>query len=572
MPKLFDFDLERFSPKKQPSVHEIQINEVTDSDNSADEIIGAPEEEISPLGQHVGKFTVVALNFSQMIGTGIFVTPGSILKGVGSIGASLMLWLLGIIISFCGFAVYTEFASMYPKRAGADVAYLEKAYPKPKYLMPVVFAVISVLLSYSASNAIVFSQYVLVAADREVSEWPQRGIAIAAIGGVCLMSWVSNKWSMRLQNVIAYVKVIILVFVAITGLVVLGGHTRIKDPKSHFKDPFKGTTGNANVWANALVKIIFSFAGWNNANNVLNEIPDAVKTVKIYGSLALALVSVLYMLCAVAYFAAVSVEEIKESKLLTAALFFRNVFGDNAGQRVLPALVAVSSIGNLLAVTIGHSRIVREVGRQGVLPFPSFWTNTWPFGTPGGALLVKFILTVIVIVAPPPGDAFNFVVDLQSYPSNIFLCLLVIGLFLVRYRRKKAGLPRAPFQAYTVVAVFYFLVSLFLLAAPWVTPPGGANGGDVSFWYATYCVVGIGIILICGAYYYGWAVLWPKFGKFKHVEEVVTLDDGSTYTKINRVPLDQLDRVDSENEQVESSLSISAGSEEQVFTRSEKYD
>ncbi|KAG5356310.1 High-affinity methionine permease [Yarrowia sp. B02] len=532
---MFPFDVEKNKGHTSESIHSIHVSEIHTDTGRSESIIGAPEEEESPLGQHVGKFTVVALNFSQMIGTGIFVTPGSILKGVGSIGASLMLWLLGIIISFCGFAVYTEFASMYPKRAGADVAYLEKAFPKPKYLMPVVFAVISVLLSYSASNAIVFSQYVLVAANQPVTEWTQRGIAIAAIGAVCLMSWVSNKWSMRLQNVIAYVKVVILFFVAITGLVVLGGHTRIKNPKDHFKEPFKGTTGNANVWANALVKIIFSFAGWNNANNVLNEIPDAVRTVKIYGSIALALVSVLYMLCAVAYFAAVSKEEIKHSNLLTAALFFKNVFGDSAGQRVLPALVAVSSIGNLLAVTIGHSRIVREVGRQGVLPWPSFWTNTWPFGTPGGALLVKFILTVIVIVAPPPGDAFNFVVDLQSYPSNIFLCLLVVGLFIVRRRRQKAGLGRAPFRAYTVVAIFYFLVSLFLLAAPWVPPPGGANGGDVSFWYATYCVVGIGIIIVCGIYYYVWAVVWPKFGGFQHVEEIVTMPDGSTYTKINRV-------------------------------------
>lgn len=548
---MFPFDVEKNKRSSTESINSIHVSEVRHDSNS-DSIIGAPEEEESPLGQHVGKFTVIALNFSQMIGTGIFVTPGSILKGVGSVGASLMLWLAGIIISFSGFAVYTEFASMYPKRAGADVAYLEKAFPKPKYLMPVVFAVISVLLSYSASNAIVFSQYVLVAANREVTEWSQRGIAIGAIGAVCLMSWVSNKWSMRLQNVIAYVKVIILVFVAITGLVVLGGHTRIKNPKEHFKDPFKGTTGNANVWANALVKIIFSFAGWNNANNVLNEIPDSVRTVKIYGSVALGMTSVLYMLCAVAYFAAVTPEEIKGSKLLTAALFFKNVFGDSAGQRVLPALVAVSSIGNLLAVTIGHSRIVREVGRQGVLPWPSFWTNTWPFGTPGGALLVKFILTVIVIVAPPPGDAFNFVVDLQSYPGNIFLCLLVIGLFIIRRRRQKAGLGKAPFRAYTVVAIFYFLVSLFLLAAPWVTPPGGKYGGDVSFWYATYCVVGIGIIILCGIYYYIWAVVWPKFGGFHHVEEIITLADGSTFTRINRVKNDVQIQSDESEEEIEA--------------------
>lgn len=549
---MFPFDVEKNKRSSTESINSIHVSEVRNDGNS-DSIIGAPEEEESPLGQNVGKFTVVALNFSQMIGTGIFVTPGSILKGVGSVGASLMLWLAGIIISFSGFAVYTEFASMYPKRAGADVAYLEKAFPKPKYLMPVVFAVISVLLSYSASNAIVFSQYVLVAANQEVTEWSQRGIAIGAIGAVCLMSWVSNKWSMRLQNVIAYVKVIILVFVAITGLVVLGGHTRVKNPKENFKDPFKGTTGNANVWANALVKIIFSFAGWNNANNVLNEIPDSVRTVKIYGSVALAMTSVLYMLCAVAYFAAVTKEEIKNSKLLTAALFFKNVFGDSAGQRVLPALVAVSSIGNLLAVTIGHSRIVREVGRQGVLPWPSFWTNTWPFGTPGGARPRPAFFRRYLMMNNPttnrhrkmfPGYDCRSTTKLKASPGGGATMTMTVRMNFTR---------RAPFRAYTVVAIFYFLVSLFLLAAPWVTPPGGKYGGDVSFWYATYCVVGIGIIVLCGIYYYIWAVVWPKFGGFHHVEEIITLADGSTFTRIHRVKNDvQEQQTDESEEEIEA--------------------
>jgi hypothetical protein len=32
---------------------------------------------------------------------------------------------------------------------------------------------------------------------------------------------------------------------------------------------------------------------------------------------------------------------------------------------------------------------------------------------------------------------------------------------------------------------------VFILAMPWYPPPGGRFGGDVSFWYATYCVVGL---------------------------------------------------------------------------------
>lgn len=46
--------------------------------------------------------------------------------------------------------------------------------------------------------------------------------------------------------------------------------------------------------------------------------------------------------------------------------------------------------------------------RQGVLPYPSFWVSTKPFGTPLGPYLLKWAMTFIMIVAPPAGDAFQF--------------------------------------------------------------------------------------------------------------------------------------------------------------------
>ena len=39
--------------------------------------------------------------------------------------------------------------------------------------------------------------------------------------------------------------------------------------------------------------------------------------------------------------------------------------------------------------------------------------------------------------------------------------------------------------------VFFILVQLFVVVMPWLPPKGGPYAGDVSFWYATYCVVGI---------------------------------------------------------------------------------
>lgn len=68
-------------------------------------------------------------------------------------------------------------------------------------------------------------------------------------------------------------KVALLLFIIITGFVILGGGTRVKDPKANFRHSFEGTeTASAYGLTNALYRIIFSYGGYNNAFNVVNEI------------------------------------------------------------------------------------------------------------------------------------------------------------------------------------------------------------------------------------------------------------------------------------------------------------
>jgi hypothetical protein len=49
-----------------------------------------------------------------------------------------------------GLAYYTELAAMFPNRAGSNVAYLEQAYKKPKFLCPVWVAVITIMLGFAS--------------------------------------------------------------------------------------------------------------------------------------------------------------------------------------------------------------------------------------------------------------------------------------------------------------------------------------------------------------------------------------------------------------------------------------
>lgn len=83
----------------------------------------------------------------------------------------------------------------------------------------------------------------------------------------------NTKYAYWFQNAIGVVKVLTLIFIIITGFVVLGGHTPVEDPKVNFRNAFEGT-GSASAYGltNALYRIIFSYGGYNNACNLANEV------------------------------------------------------------------------------------------------------------------------------------------------------------------------------------------------------------------------------------------------------------------------------------------------------------
>ncbi|KAK2007908.1 high-affinity methionine permease [Colletotrichum eremochloae] len=516
---------------------------------SYQEASGAPVETSSPLGYGVGPITIVFLNIGMMIGTGVYSTPSSILKGTGSVGLSMIYWALGFLTSIASFSVYLEFASYFPNRSGSEVVYLEQAWPRPKWLFPTAFAFQSVALSFSSGNAIVLSQYLFRVAGADPSPWQLKGVAVAGFTVATLVVALNNTFAYRFSNGVGIVKLATLVFISITGLVVLGGHTSVREPHANFKDPFEGRA-TAYGLTNALYRIIFSYSGYENAFNVVNEVKDPVRQIRKNGWISLSIVTVLYLMANIAYFAAVPKADLAAAEQIAASLFFKNVFGSSRAVRGLNFLIALSSFGNLLTVLIGSSRMLRECGRQGVLPYPRFWASTRPFGTTLGPYLVKWLLTVIMVVAPPAGDAFNFIADLQVYPSAFFGFVMSVGLYVVRWRRKRLNLPRPTFKAWNIIIIFNITKDVYLLVMPWYPPDGGPFAGDVSFWYATYVVAGIGILVGCGVYYWLWIYAVPKLKGYEIRQQVLELADGAQSHKLVKVPVAELAEWDATHDQV----------------------
>jgi hypothetical protein len=65
-----------------------------------------------------------------------------------------------------------------------------------------------------------------------------------------------------------------IVSISITGLLVLGGHTRVENPHANFRDAFAGTTSNGNGLATALVKVNFAYSGFEVG--IMSLLPESM--------------------------------------------------------------------------------------------------------------------------------------------------------------------------------------------------------------------------------------------------------------------------------------------------------
>ncbi|KAG5651622.1 hypothetical protein H0H81_008027, partial [Sphagnurus paluster] len=260
------------------------------------------------------------------------------------------------------------------------------------------------------------------------------------------------------------------------------------------------------------VFIIFNrIIGTGNVNYALSEVKNPKRTVRIAGPLAIGVVTVLYMLANIAYFAGASKEEITGSGRLVAALLFRNVYGPRA-ERALSAIVALSALGNVLSVIFSQGRVNQELGREGILPFSKFWGSNRPFNAPLAGLALHWIVCLIVIFALPPGDAYNFVINVISYPLSVINAAISFGIVYLSFR-PRPDWPKVPLPA-LLAATFFGAANTFLFIVPLTRPPPGAEP-YVTLPYWTHAVAGWAVFGIGFLYWVFWAQLLPRIGRYQ---------------------------------------------------------
>ncbi|PIL27658.1 transporter [Ganoderma sinense ZZ0214-1] len=551
----------------------VEVRTVTCADNERRSPVDAPTQK-----RQLGPTSAASLIFNRVIGTGIFATPSVILRSSGSVGLSLVMWLLGATVALCGTAVYMELGTALP-RNGGEKNYLEFIFRRPRLLVTCIYAMYAVLTGWQAASCSVFGEYALHALDpeRPPSPFMARLAGVLCITFALLLHGTALKAGLRLQNALGIFKILVLLAIALSGLASLfrvPGFELENPPKNfEWSTIWEGSvSGGANAFVTGLFNVIWCFIGYSNANYALAEVRDPVKTLKRAAPIAMLSVTLVYMLVNVAYYAVVDKADIVGSGRIAAALYFGRLWGVGA-ERSSPVLGMAAHIGCqrdhrvldcwehlgsivyawsrhvvplplLVALSLILGAVVQELGREGVLPFSSFFASNKPFNAPFGGLFEQWLVTTSIVLLVPPGDAYLVMLNLSSYPLaliNMFISggLLFIHLPGICLPKKLEALRasydwRPPFRAWTPVVLFFFISNVFLVSVPLI-PPARGYKVYVHLPYWLHVLVSWMISLGGVAYWYWWVVWLPRRGGYVLVRNWVRDDDGSTRRVIKKI-------------------------------------
>ncbi|KAG6861631.1 hypothetical protein C0995_014070 [Termitomyces sp. Mi166 len=466
--------------------------------------------------RQIGVVSAVFIIFNRIIGTGT-------------------MWIIGAVISAAGMQVYIAWGTALP-RNGGEKNYLEYLFRKPKYLITSMYASNGVLLgmaSWTAGNTLVFGEYILKALNIEPTRWGLRFVSFSCITFAMLLHGTALKWGLRLQNFLGMFKLLVLLIVVGTGFFALRGHVRVEPPPRNFERVFEGTKLDASSLCLCMYNVLWSYVGFSNVNYALSEVKNPKRTIRVAGPSAIGIVTVLYLLANVAYLAGASKEEITGSGRLVAALLFRNVYGPQAEQ-VLSAFVALSALGNILAVIFSQGRVIQELGREGILPFSKLWASNRPLNAPLAGLWLHWFVCVVMMFTLPSGDAYNFVINTISYPLSVINALISFGIIYLSRLSRSSSWPHV--GTYAQLAAFAFgCANVFLFVAPFVRPPPGGDPYEVlPYW--THAVGGWAVFGLGFLYWFVWAMVLPWWGGYELMRVEKRRDDSVGYA-FRRIPL-----------------------------------
>ncbi|KFM72437.1 Large neutral amino acids transporter small subunit 2, partial [Stegodyphus mimosarum] len=414
------------------------------------------------LQKKIGLLNGIAIIVGIIVGSGIFVSPRGVLQEAGSIGLALIVWISCGLLSTVGALCYAELGTSIPK-SGGDYAYIFEAFgPLPAFLFLWV-ALVIIVPGGNAITSLTFANYILEPFFPTCPP-PANAVRLLATLVLCLLTYINCRnvgWATRVQDVFTFAKVLALIVIILAG-----AYHMFMGRSQNFDNAFQGTTTEPGYIALSFYSGLFSYAGWNFLNFVTEELKDPFRNLPRAIYISLPMVTIIYVLANVAYFAVLSPDEILASNAV-AVTFGERVLGVMSW--VMPFSVALSTFGGLNGNIFASARLFFVGAREGHLPNFLSMINL-NYLTPAPSLVFLCILSLAYLSTTEVYVLINY----TAFVEALFVTLSVAGMVWLRYKKPDLERPIKVniFLPITFLVVCAFLVTFPFYVSPWETGMG----------------------------------------------------------------------------------------------------
>ena len=431
----------------------------------ADPAPAAPRASLSTLD-------AAAMLVGIVIGIGIFKTPSLVANFVPSETVFIGLWLLGGFVTFVGALCYAELGSSRPS-AGGEYQFLKEAYG-PSVSVLFAWARCSVIQPGAiAAVAFVLGDYANV-----LFSLGAYGPAIYAVIGVLAVTAVNFAGTLQgkqTQLVLALLTVAAVLVVVVAGFLA----PEVARPPVQQRDFAWGAAGLAMVF------ILLTYGGWNEAAYLSGEIRDVKRNMVRAMMLGVLVIVTLYLLLNRAYLQVLGLEGLRKSSAVGADVM-KIVAGQN-GAIVLSLIVCITASSTLNGTIFTGARSYFALGRDvTIFNRLGIWDERGQ--NPANGLIVQCVIAIaLILFGSTTRDGFEAMV---AYTAPVFwLFMFLVAISIIVFRMKEPG-RELPFRV-----PIYPLPPLILAAAcGWMFYSALAYAGIGSI--AGVVVLAIGIPLI----------------------------------------------------------------------------
>lgn len=180
------------------------------------------------------------------------------------------------------------------------------------------------------------------------------------VGMLTAVNCVSVKWSMKIQDVFTGAKILALIIIIFAGIYYMITTKTLEN----FREPWEGNYNLSNI-ALAFYSGLFAFGGWNYLNFVTEELQNPFVNLPRAIWIAMPLVTAIYVLVNLVYFAVVSRLDMLNS-VAVASIFGNEIFGKISW--IIPVFVALSTFGGVNGIIFTSARLFATGAQEGHLP------------------------------------------------------------------------------------------------------------------------------------------------------------------------------------------------------------